>query len=178
MLEKATIARPYANAAFDQAIDESKLSEWSAMLNLLSVIVSDDNMNSVIGNPKLSSEQLYQFIADIGGDKLSQTGKNFIRILIDAERVDLAADVFELFEQKRTAAEGISDVDVISAYPMDEVQVTSISESISKRLGKKIDINTEEDNDLIGGVIIRVGDSVIDASLRGRLKELNSVFAQ
>jgi F-type H+-transporting ATPase subunit delta len=178
MLEKATIARPYANAAFDQAIDESKLSEWSAMLNLLSVIVSDDNMNNVIGNPKLSSEQLYQFFADIGGDKFSQTGKNFIRILIDAERIELATDIFVLFEQKRAAAEGISDVDVISAYPLDDAQVNAISESISKRLGKKIDINTEEDKDLIGGVVIRAGDSVIDASLRGRLKELNSIFAQ
>lgn len=178
MLEKATIARPYANAAFNQAIDEGKLSEWSAMLNLLSAIVSVDNMSSVISNPKLSSEQLFQFITDIGGDKFSQTGKNFIRILIDAERIVLATKVFELFEQKRAAAEGMSDVDVVSAYPLDDAQVNGISESISKRLGKKIEVNTEEDKDLIGGVIIRAGDSVIDASLRGRLKELNSIFAQ
>jgi F-type H+-transporting ATPase subunit delta len=178
MLEKATIARPYANAAFDQAIDESKLGEWSAMLKLLSVIVSDGSMKAVINNPKLNSEALYQFIADIGGDNFSQSGKNFIRILIDSERIGLATEVFELFEQKRAVAEGISEVDVVSAYPLDDAQVSAISESISKRLAKKIDVNTEEDKDLIGGVIIRVGDSVIDASLRGRLKELNSVFAQ
>ena len=67
---------------------------------------------------------------------------------------------------------------MISAYALDDAQINAISESISKRLSKKIDINTKEDIDLIGGVIIRVGDSVVDASLRGRLKELNSVFAQ
>jgi F-type H+-transporting ATPase subunit delta len=67
---------------------------------------------------------------------------------------------------------------VISAYALDDAQINAISESISKKLGKKIDINTEVDNDLIGGVIIRAGDSVVDVSLRGRLKELNSVFAQ
>ena len=178
MLEKATIARPYANAAFDQAIEEGKLSDWSAMLNLLGVIVSDSNMNQVINNPKLSNEQLYQFIADIGGDKFNQAGKNFIRILIDAERIGLAAEIFTIFENKRAAAEGISEVDVISAYPLDDAQVNAISDSISKRLGKKVDVNTDEDKDLIGGVIIRAGDSVIDASLRGRLKELNSLFAQ
>ena len=178
MLEKATIARPYANAAFDQAIEEGKLSEWSSMLNLLSVIVSDENMRGVINNPKLSSEQLHQFIADICGDKLSKTGNNFTKVLVDAERIGLAAEIFNLFEQKRSAAEGISEVDVISAYALDDAQINAISESISKRLSKKIDINTEEDNDLIGGVIIRAGDSVVDASLRGRLKELNSVFAQ
>jgi F-type H+-transporting ATPase subunit delta len=178
MLEKATIARPYANAAFDQAIEEGKLGEWSSMLNLLSVIVSDNNMHAVINSPKLSDEQLHQFIIDVAGDKLSQTSKNFIRILIDAERILLAADIFELFEQKRAAAEGISDVEVVSAYALDDAQINSISESISKRLSKKIEVNTEEDKNLIGGVIIRMGDSVIDASLRGRLKELNSVFAQ
>ena len=178
MLEKATIARPYAEAAFAQALEEGKLSDWSVMLNLLSVIVSDDNMRSVISNPNLDGEQLCQFIVDICGDKLTETGVNFVKVLIDAERIGLANEVFSLFEQKRAAAEGISDVDVVSAYPLDAAQVTAISESISKRLGKKIEINTEEDRDLIGGVIIRAGDSVIDASLRGRLKELNNIFAQ
>lgn len=178
MLEKATIARPYAEAAFAQALEEGKLGEWSEMLSLLSVIVSDESMRGVINNPTLSSEQLHQFIVDIAGDKLSKTGNNFTRVLVDAERIGLAAEILSLFEQKRAAAEGISDVDVISAYALDDAQVNTISESISKRLGKKIDINTEEDSDLIGGVIIRAGDSVVDASLRGRLKELNSVFAQ
>lgn len=178
MLEKATIARPYAEAAFAQALEEGKLSDWSAMLNLLNVIVSDEQMRSVINNPKLTSEQLAQFIFDIAGDKLSKTGKNFVSILVDAERIGRAAEIFSLFELKRGATEGISEVDVTSAYPLDDAQINAISESISKRLGKKVDINTEDDKDLIGGVIIRAGDSVVDASVRGRLKELNNIFAQ
>ncbi len=178
MLEKVTIARPYAEAAFAQALEESNLGDWSGMLGLLSVIISDDNMNGVVDNPKLSNERLYQFIVELCGDKLSKTGKNFVRILIDAERIGLAAEIFELYEQKRSDAEGISEVEVVSAYPLDDTQINAISDAISKRLGKKVDISTEEDKDLIGGVIIRAGDSVVDASLRGRLKELNSVFAQ
>ena len=178
MLEKATIARPYAEAAFAQSAEEGKLSEWSAMLNLLKVVISDANMRSVINNPILSSEQLYQFIVDICGDALSQTGKRFIKILVNAERIGLAAEIYTLYEQKRAAAESISEVDVITAYALEQDQINTISEAISKRLGKKIDINTEEDKELIGGVVIRAGDSVIDASLRGRLKELNNIFAQ
>ena len=178
MLEKATIARPYAEAAFAQALEEGKLADWSKMLGLLKTVITDTNMRSVIKSPKLDSDQLYQFIVDVCGTSFSQTGKNFIKILVDAERIGLAAEVFTVFENKRTAAEGISDVDVITAYPLDDAQVKTISDAISKRLGKKIDINTKENKDLIGGVVIRAGDSVIDASLRGRLKELNSVFAQ
>ena len=178
MLEKATIARPYAEAAFDQALEEGKLTDWSAMLNLLAIVIADENMRGVIHSPKLDSEQLHQFIIGICGDKLDQSGKNFVRILVDADRIGLASEVFNIFEQKRAAAEGISEVDVVSAFPLDDSQIKVISDSISKRTGKKVDVNTEEDKDLIGGVIIKAGDSVIDASLRGRLKELNSVFAQ
>jgi F-type H+-transporting ATPase subunit delta len=90
----------------------------------------------------------------------------------------LASEISVLFEQKRSAAEDISEVDVITAYPLNENQIKKISESLSKRTGNKIDINIEENKDLIGGVIIRVGDSVVDASLRGRLEELNNVIAQ
>ena len=178
MLEKATIARPYAEAAFDQALEEGKLVDWSQMLGMLKLVIADANMRTVIKNPKLSSEQLYQFIVDVCGNALSQTGKNFVKILVNAERIGLAAEIFALFEQKRAAAEGISEVDVITAYPLDDAQIKTISDAISKRLGKKVDINTEEDKDLIGGVVIRAGDAVIDASLRGRLKELNNIFAQ
>ena len=178
MLEKATIARPYAEAAFAQALEEGKLVDWSQMLSMLKVVISDANMRTVINNPKLSNEQLCDFIIDVCGNALSQTGKNFVRILVNSERIALAGEIFALFEQKRAAAEGISEVDVITAYPLDDAQVKSISDAISKRLSKKVDINTEEDKDLIGGVVIRAGDSVIDASLRGRLKELNNIFAQ
>ena len=90
----------------------------------------------------------------------------------------MASEISVLFEQKRSAAEDISEVDVITAYPLNENQIKKISESLSKRTGNKIDINIEENKDLIGGVIIRVGDSVVDASLRGRLEELNNVIAQ
>ena len=90
----------------------------------------------------------------------------------------MASEISVLFERKRSAAEDISEVDVITAYPLNENQIKKISESLSKRTGNKIDINIEENKDLIGGVIIRVGDSVVDASLRGRLEELNNVIAQ
>ncbi|MEC7876142.1 MAG: F0F1 ATP synthase subunit delta [Pseudomonadota bacterium] len=178
MLEKATIVRPYAEAAFSQALEEDKLSEWSAMLNLLSTIVHDSDMQRVIASPKINADELYQFIIDICDNKLSQSGKNFVKICVDAGRISLASEISVLFEQKRSTAEGVSGVDVITAYPLDENQIKEITKSLSKRTGNKININIEEDKDLIGGVIIRVGDSVVDASLRGRLKELNNVIAQ
>jgi|TARA_B100001996_G_C18606257_1_gene571912 F-type H+-transporting ATPase subunit delta len=178
MLEKATITRPYAEAAFAQALEENKLAEWSEMLSLLAVIISNQDMRKLINNPKLSANKLYDLILDIYEENLSKTSKNFIKILIDAKRIELASEISAIFEEKRLAEESVTKINVTTAYPLNENQIKVINDLFSKRTGNKIDINVDEDKDLIGGVIIRTGDSVIDASLRGRLKELNNVIAQ
>ncbi len=178
MLEKATIARPYAEAAFAQALEEGQLNEWSGFLDKLRLIITDENMRGVLHHPQLSHEQLAQFIIDICGEGLSQTQSNFVSLLVEAERIQLADELCALFEQKKAAVEGISDVHVISAFALDQSQIDTISQAVAKRLGKQVEIQTEEDKELIGGVIIRSGDAVVDASVRGRLKELTNIFAQ
>ncbi|MEM7027390.1 MAG: F0F1 ATP synthase subunit delta [Pseudomonadota bacterium] len=178
MLEKATIARPYAEAAFAQALDDGKLSEWSTFLGTLSAAVEVDEMKQVIFSPKVNEQELADFIADICPGDLSAAQKNFISILIEAERLIIAPDIDRLFEQSKAAAEGLSEIDVVSAYALNDAQLSDISDSVSKRIGKKVDINVTEDKELIGGVVIRLGDAVIDASIKGRLKELNNIFAQ
>ena len=100
MLEKATITRPYAEAAFAQALEENKLAEWSEMLSLLAVIISNQDMHKLINNPKLSANKLYDLILDIFEENLSKTSKNFIKILIDAKRIELASEISAIFEEK------------------------------------------------------------------------------
>lgn len=176
MLEKTTIARPYAEAAFAQAQEEGRLSEWSAWLNLLSMIVSDPDMARIINNPALTSERLYQLIVDISGNQPGRSGRNFIRVLIDAGRIILAPEIAALFEQRQAAVEGISEVSITTAFPLSDAEINAISTAISKNLNKKVNMNIAEDRHLLGGVIIQIGDSVIDACLRGQLESLNSMF--
>ena len=178
MLEKATIARPYAEAAFSQAVEEGKLAEWSTFLGTLKAAVEVDEMRQIIFSPKVTEQQLADFINEICAGELSSSQKNFISILIEAERIIIAPDIAKLFEQSKAAAEGLSEVDVVSAYALNDAQINEISASVSKRIGKNVDVNASEDKELIGGVVIRVGDAVIDASIKGRLKELNNIFAQ
>jgi F-type H+-transporting ATPase subunit delta len=176
--EKATIARPYARAAFEQAREEKKFKDWSAMLGLLGAIGSDPLMRSVIKNPKVSVEQLQGLVADVGGKSLSASGRNFAKALVAAGRLDVAPEVHMQFEQMRARQEGTAEVRVITAYELDEAQQQRIAEIMEKRLGKEIGISAEVDKSIIGGVIIRAGDSVIDASLRGRLRQLGNEFAK
>ena len=177
MQEKTTIARPYAEAAFAQATGEGALRHWSEMLELLSAIVADGQVRRLIGDPRLGEERLYQLFTEICGDRLSATGANFLHILIHSKRIGLAPEIHRMFEYSRAGAEGVARVHVIAAYELDEQQRGRIVEAMKRRLGRKIEITSTTDQSLIGGAIIRSGDSVIDASIRGMLERLRIEFA-
>ncbi len=172
MQEKTTIARPYAQAVFETASEESKLTEWSEMLGLLEAVVTDPQMKTVLGNPKLDAAALSDFVQGVCGDSLSETGSNMVKVLADAGRLSIVPEINKLYEQLRDDAEGVIEVGVTSAYELTSEQQATISQAMAKRLGRKVEITNDIDESLIGGVIIRAGDSVIDASVKGRLKAL------
>ena len=144
------------------------------MLGILGLISSDKDMRLLITNPKVSRQQLQDLVLDVCGAGLSGLGRNLAKLLVQANRMQYAYDIKEQYEQMRAAAEGKVDVEVVTAYTLDRHQQDSIAEIIAGRLGKQVNIVTSVDESLIGGAIIRAGDSVIDASLRGRLTELRN----
>jgi F-type H+-transporting ATPase subunit delta len=174
MQDNITIARPYARAVFEQATEEGKLEQWSSMLGVLSIIVQHPQMQSILSSPKISHRQLLDLVSDILGDQLSNTGTNFVKLLISTNRLRYVSNILQLFEKARAEAEGRLDIDVVSAFELEPAQASRISDAMGRRFGKKISISSVVDKSLIGGMIIRAGDSVIDASLRGRLSELHN----
>ena len=174
MLEKTTIARPYAQAAFEIAQARENTAQWSSLLRLLKLIVSDHQMRLLIANPTISNQQLQDIVIEICGDSLFEAGTHFIKVLVSSDRLQYAGQMADLFDDMRAEAEGVLEVVVTSAYPLEQSQEKQIAASMAKRYGKKIDISSTVDESLIGGVIIKAGDSVIDASLYGRLRELRN----
>jgi F-type H+-transporting ATPase subunit delta len=173
MDDVSALARPYGLAAFKQAREEGKVEEWSNMLQLLVRILQDPTMRGLIANPKVNEQQLAELIIDVGGDGLSKTGGNLVRIMAENERLVEMAGVAAVFEEERDRIEGRSHVDVTSAFELTDTQRKNIADSMSKRLGTEVEISVTVDKSLIGGVVIRAGDTVIDASLRGRLSQLS-----
>lgn len=178
MQQNTTQARPYATAVFELAQAESDLAAWSEMLRLLNLIVSDSQMQRLLNDPRLDSEFLADFVLDISAERLSEAGRNFVRVLADAGRLSLAPQIYQLFEQRRTESEGVVDVEVVSAYELEQHEQDKIADVMAKRFGKKINISARIDSSLIGGMVIRTGDSVIDASIRGKLRQLGSELAE
>ena len=172
MADTGSIARPYALAAYSQARQEGQFPAWSEMLGLLIKVVSDPMLAGVIAHPKVDKQQLTALVLDVCGDGLSQTGKNFVSVVVDNGRLGLMSAIAEYYEQERARSGGRSQVEVVSAFDLDDAQRETIAKAMERRLGRKVDLEVSVDNALIGGVIIRAGDMVIDASLRGRLEQL------
>lgn len=172
MQDSGELARPYAIAAFQQAREEGKLEEWSRMLALIGLIVRDRLMAGVIASPKVDRRALAGLILDVAGEHLSDTARNFVRVLVEYGRLSLMPAIVRIFNEARAREAGLSEVRVISAFELDADHVERIAVAMRERLKGEVDVSVEIDSTIIGGVIIRAGDMMIDASLRGRLTQL------
>ena len=177
MAESGELARPYAVAAFKQAEEEGRLGEWAGMLGLLAAVARDPLMSGLIANPGVDRARLVELFIDVCGDRLSDTGRNFVKVVGQYGRFALLPDISERFAEERAAREGRNQVQVTSAFELSEAHRATIVEAMEKRLGTKVTLDCDVDDSLIGGVVIRAGDLVIDASLRGRLGQLAQTLA-
>jgi F-type H+-transporting ATPase subunit delta len=165
-------ARPYAIAAFQQAQEEGDTGRWSDMLSLLATVAADPTMAGLVANPKVKRQQLAELIIDVCGDVLSETGRNFVRILAENRRLNIIREIAAAYEMERSRAERRSDVRVTSAFELSPAEQNAITVAMTKRFATKVDLSVEVDPALIGGIVIRSGDTVIDGSLRGQLAKL------
>jgi F-type H+-transporting ATPase subunit delta len=172
MQENLTIARPYAQAAFKQAREQGSLGGWSDVLVFLAAVVSDPLMQQVIRNPRIPPGTLAEVVLSVGGDRLFPAARNFVHVLVDAERLLLAPQIASLYAELRAEAERVAPVELTTAYPLEDSDKARIQAALEQRFARKVVLGTSVDAGLIGGVVIHAGDSVIDASVRGRLNQL------
>lgn len=177
MAETSTFARPYAKAAFELARDEKGgFDTWSAMLATCAQVAEHERMQTLLHDPRLTEEKKAELVIEVCGDALDEQGRNFIRVLGQQDRLLLLPEIAELFEHERAEFERRVDVTLISAYALDDEQQSKLASALKKRLNREISITTQVDKSLLGGVIIRAGDTVIDGSVRGRLTQLASAL--
>ena len=172
MAEPTTIARPYAEAAFELARAASALPVWSTMLHYASAIVADPQMARALDNPKLTAADKESLLLSVCGDKLNAEGRSFVRVLVEGERVGLLPQIAMLFDERKNDVEGVAAARIDSAFPLSDEQVAELKAALEKRFGKKIEPVVNVDPELVGGARITVGDTVIDASVRAQLQAM------
>ena len=172
MAEEITIARPYAEAVFALAREQNALPVWSEMLDVAGNVARDPGMRAALESPKLSAGDKEALFLSICGERLNGDARSFIRVLIEADRIALLPQIRELFHLLKDEAEGVARAHIASAFPMDETQLDRVKRALEKRFGKKIEATVTIDADLIGGLRIAVGDTVIDASVQSELRAM------
>lgn len=177
MAEALTTARPYAQAAFEEAQILAELKGWSEMLVTLADAICHPEVRAVVTSPRVAKSEIESLIEDLFGGKANVQQRNFIRVLVENQRLLLLPEIAAIFETLRAEAEKTVNVVVDSAFELSAAQQEKIITSLKARMGREIKLVCKVNKGLLGGVVIRVGDKVIDGSARTRLGEMANALA-
>ena len=172
MAELVTLARPYAKAAFEVAMADSGLENWSNMLAVVAAVTENDAVASMLSSPALAAEQVAQSLIEVCDKELDDKGQNFIRLLSENKRLSLLPEISILFEILKADQEKSVDVELTTAFEISVDVSDQLAQALKTRLQREINLSTRVNQSLIGGAVIRAGDTVIDNSVRGKLSKL------
>lgn len=171
-MERATLARPYADAVAKLAADSHAWAPWSERLALLKLVAGDEQIKSLAANPAVSAQRLTEVMLAVCGDRLGSEGTNLVGLLAENKRLSLLPEIVELFEAEKSAREGVLEAHVTTAFELSGDQLAGLMAKLEAKFARKITATQSVDASLIGGVVIQVGDEVMDASVRGGLENL------
>ncbi|WP_417615033.1 F0F1 ATP synthase subunit delta [Oceanisphaera sp.] len=170
-MEMKTIARPYAKAAFDFAVENKAVDNWLAMLSFAATVVKNKKMDDVI-NGNLNAEKMADVFLAVCGEQLDEQGQNLIKAMAINGRLSVLPAVVQEFAELKAELDRAVEAKVVSATKLTKQQMAKIQASLEKRLDRKVKLNCSVDKKLMAGIIITAGDLVIDGSVRGRLSRL------
>lgn len=171
MSEMTTIARPYAKAAFEYAVESKTIQGWQEMLAFSAEVAVNEQVKPLLTG-SVADDKLAEIFVQLCGEQLDHNGQNFIKVLAENRRLPALPEILVLFNAYKAEYEKEVDVEITSAVELDEKQKQEISVSLEKRLTRKVKLNCSVDPVLIAGVVIKAGDTVIDGSVRSKLNRL------
>ncbi|MBE0474439.1 F0F1 ATP synthase subunit delta [Rhodoferax sp.] len=170
MAELATIARPYAEALFKaSAADAKSVLTW---LDELACVAGEPQLLQFANSPRASHAQVYELITGVIKATLDDHAHNFIRTVIDNERLAFVPEVATQFRALVNAESGASDAVIYSAFPIEGAALADVSQMLEKRFARQLNVAVELQPELIGGIRVVVGDEVLDTSVKARLEQM------
>ena len=171
MSELTTVARPYAKAAFDFAVEKQTVAQWQEMLVFAGAVAQDASIKQVLKGA-YSASKLAEIFIGVCGEQIDENGQNLIRVLAENKRLSALPDVATLFNQYKAEFDKEIEVDVTSAIKLTKAQQTSISAALEKRLSRKVNLICNVDKTIVAGLTIKAGDTVINGSIQTKLNRL------
>ena len=171
MSELTTVARPYAKAAFDFAVEQNAVAKWQEMLVFAGEVANNDDMHQLMTGA-VAAEQLAEIFINVCGEQLDEHGQNFIKVLAENKRLVALPAISELFNALKADYDKEIEVVLTSASALSDSQTAEISASLEKRLARKVKLNCNVDPALVAGFVVKAGDTVIDGSVKSKLNRL------
>ncbi len=177
MAELRTLARPYAKAAFQSANETSQVQAWSEQLNALAALCQQDKVAELLASSAIEATDKASRLAGLLGDDLQGAQQNFLSILAEYKRLPLLPAIAELFEELKAAQEQLVEVNISTAFALPADSEQKLVDALKQKLQREVRVQTQVDSALLGGVLVRAGDVVIDGSVKGRLGKLAEAVA-
>jgi F-type H+-transporting ATPase subunit delta len=174
MAASRSSARRYAEAAFEIAQADGTLDEWLRDLKFAANAVGQPTVERLLGNPAVAVAVRVKAADDALGKRISDKALNLVRLLIRRGRVELLPQVAKRYEELYERQKGIVRATITSAAPLDDAELQAIQARLSQMTGGTLRTDVSVDPSLLGGVIVRIGDRMIDGSVRGRLERLRN----
>ncbi|WP_018278044.1 F0F1 ATP synthase subunit delta [Teredinibacter turnerae] len=172
MAELTTLARPYAKAAFEHALQAKSLEAWASALVTAAAVAQDDKVQALLSSPSFTSSAKAATFISLCTEELDESQQNFLTVLSENNRLPLLPEIASLFAAFKANYEKAVDVQVSSAYEIDDAVQEKLAASLSKKLDRQVSLHADVDTSLIGGAVVRAGDTVIDLSVKGKLAQL------
>ena len=174
MARRDTGARRYAEAAFEVATRDKTVEEWRKELDLAAELVGDERSLEVLANPAIPGERRAEALREMLGDRASKPVQNLIQLMLRRGRIDDLRRVAAEFRRLDDKRQGVTHATATSATELTKDEVRALTARLEETTGGRIALDVEVDPSLLGGLIVRVGDRLIDGSVRGRLERLRN----
>jgi F-type H+-transporting ATPase subunit delta len=167
-----TIARPYATAAFDYALQKNELPAWENFLHSAAYVAEDNTVRLLLSSPDITRKKIADFFCEVLSALLDTEKQNFIYLLAENNRLAVLRGIADLFANYRAEQEKRMTVQVVSAITLDENYQQKLAATLTKKLQREVSLQCTIDPTLLGGVIVKAGDKVMDGSVRSKLNRL------
>ncbi len=178
MADTLTIARPYAEAAFEHAKAGNALAQWSDTLAALAAVAADENAQQVLKNPEISRADKVRLFADVLGDILPDDAKNLLTVMAEHDRLLVLPEVAKVYASMRAAAENRVVAQAVTALEPTAEQKETLEAALKRKFDADVEVSYSVDADLIAGMRVQIGDWVVDGSARTQLNKLRAAIAQ
>lgn len=171
------VGKRYASSLFEVGLELGRIDDFHSQMKFVGeTFKSEEKLLLILEHPRISSKEKQDLVNSIFGKNVSDEIINFLSIVIDKRREDSIMDIIKEYNTLYKDYKGIMEIEAVTAIPMDQKAQEKLKLVLTNKFNKKVHLFNSVDESIIGGVLLRMDEKIIDSSLRGQLKEMEAII--